>query len=126
MTGRDTLQPNPKGPLPPPESYVSASDGPNPERPGLTANGTDSPQVPVAGLTVNVSPIPRIAPLGQRDRRRSRRDGWRGAFGVSAALVGRRSGSLGATPRLGCQCVFAVSGAEDLWRVRKLRQLEKE
>src|SRR5262245_1253462 len=62
MTGTDKLQPNPNGPLPAPESYASDNWGPKPERPGLVAIGTVNEAVPVAGLTLNFSPIPRIAP----------------------------------------------------------------
>jgi hypothetical protein len=62
IDGSDRLQPNPKIPFPEPESYDSASCGPNPERPGLTAIGTLSEPVPVTGFAANFSPIPRIAP----------------------------------------------------------------
>src|SRR5258708_39151780 len=54
--------PKPKGPLPAPESYERFNCGPNPERPGLAAIGTDIEPVPVTGLAANFSPIPRIAP----------------------------------------------------------------
>src|SRR3990170_316369 len=60
--GRLSDQPNPKGPLPEPESYASESWGPNPERPGLAATGTDMEPVPVTGLAANFSPMPRMAP----------------------------------------------------------------
>ena len=36
IAGSDRLQPTPNGPLPFPESYSSASEGPKPERPGIT------------------------------------------------------------------------------------------
>src|SRR6266516_3804521 len=62
MAGSVRLQPKPKGPLPAPESYESASCGPNPERPGLVAIGTDIEPVPVTGLAANFSPMPLIAP----------------------------------------------------------------
>src|SRR5512147_2282019 len=62
MDGRESDHPNPKGPLPDPESYESASCGPNPARPGLVAMGTVIEPVPVTGLAANFSPIPRIAP----------------------------------------------------------------
>src|SRR6185436_13951106 len=62
MEGRDRFQPHPKKPLPAPESYESASCGPNPERPGLVAIGTVIEPVPVTGLAANFSPMPRIAP----------------------------------------------------------------
>src|SRR3990170_3296779 len=60
--GRLSDQPKPKGPLPEPESYASESWGPNPERPGLAAMGTDMEPVPVTGLAANFSPMPRMAP----------------------------------------------------------------
>ncbi len=64
-----TWMDRPKGPLPAPESYERLSSGPKPERPGLTAMGTVSEPVPVAGFTAKFSPMPRMAPpaLG-RDR----------------------------------------------------------
>src|ERR1700722_4707247 len=62
MDGRDTLHPKPKGPLPAPELYDKLNDGVKPERPGLSGRGTESDPVPVAELTANFSPIPRIAP----------------------------------------------------------------
>src|SRR5215468_6553930 len=62
MEGSERLQPKPNGPLPAPESYESASCGPKPERPGLTARGTDIEPVPVTGLAANFSPMPRMAP----------------------------------------------------------------
>jgi len=62
IEGSDRLQPNPKGPLPEPESYVRLSWGPKPERPELVAIGTLIEPVPVTGLAANFSPIPRIAP----------------------------------------------------------------
>src|SRR5215468_12036535 len=62
MEGSERLQPKPNGPLPAPESYESASCGPKPERPGLTARGTDIEPLPVTGLAANFSPMPRIAP----------------------------------------------------------------
>jgi hypothetical protein len=48
--------------LPEPESYESASCGPNPLRPGDVKIGTDMEPVPVLGLVVNVSSMPRMAP----------------------------------------------------------------
>ena len=62
IVGIERLHPRPNGPLPDPESYESESCGPNPERPGLAGSGTDNDAVPVAGLTANFSPMPRIAP----------------------------------------------------------------
>src|SRR5216684_6342768 len=62
MDGNERCQPNPKGPLPEPESYVSESCGPKPERPGDAAMGTDIEPVPVTGFAANFSPTPRIAP----------------------------------------------------------------
>ena len=62
MYGRERFQPNPNGPFPDPESYVSKRDGPNPDRPGLVVMGTVRELVPVAGFAANFSPIPRIAP----------------------------------------------------------------
>jgi hypothetical protein len=62
MDGSESDHPNPKGPLPDPESYESESCGPNPARPGLVRIGTDIEPVPVTGLAANFSPIPRIAP----------------------------------------------------------------
>src|SRR5207248_2855965 len=62
MVGSARFQPKPKGPLPAPESYDSASCGPKPERPGLVAIGTVMEPVPVTGLAANFSPMPRIAP----------------------------------------------------------------
>ena len=62
MDGSDRLQPNPKGPLPEPESYESESCGPKPERPGDVNIGTLSDPVPVTGFAANFSPMPRIAP----------------------------------------------------------------
>jgi hypothetical protein len=60
--GTDSDQPNPNGPFPRPESYDKDNCGPNPDRPGLVAIGTDIAPVPVAGPAENFSPIPRIAP----------------------------------------------------------------
>src|SRR4051812_21949395 len=62
MAGRRRLQPRPNGPLPEPESYESDSCGPNPDRPGGVAIGRVSAPVPVAGLAVNFSSIPRMVP----------------------------------------------------------------
>src|SRR5580693_4821154 len=62
MAGTPRCQPKPKGPLPLPESYARLNAGPKPERPGLMATGTVSEPVPVAGLTANFSPMPRMAP----------------------------------------------------------------
>jgi hypothetical protein len=62
IEGSDRLQPKPNGPLPAPESYERVNCGLNPERPGLVAMGTVMEPVPVTGLAVNFSPIPRIAP----------------------------------------------------------------
>ena len=62
MDGNDRVQPKPKGPFPAPESYETASCGPNSERPGLVRIGRVKPEVPVTGLAANFSPIPRIAP----------------------------------------------------------------
>src|SRR5690348_11420087 len=62
MEGTERLQPSPKGPLPAPESYVSVSCGPKPDRPGLVKMGTVIDPVPVTGLAANFSPMPRIAP----------------------------------------------------------------
>src|SRR3954447_4891594 len=58
----ESVHPKPNGPLPAPESYASASCGPNPDRPGVVAIGTDIDPVPVTGLAANFSPIPRMAP----------------------------------------------------------------
>src|SRR5262245_42983850 len=62
MRGTDRLHPAPKGPLPAPESYVRASSGWKPARPGLVAMGTLIEPVPVTGLAANFSPMSRIAP----------------------------------------------------------------
>src|SRR5690349_11315714 len=62
IDGRDRLQPKPNAPLPAPESYERESCGPNPDRPGLVAIGTDIEPVPVTGFAANFSPIPRMAP----------------------------------------------------------------
>src|SRR5262249_26969987 len=62
IDGIDRLQPNPKGPLPAPESYESVSCGPKPERDGDVKTGTVIEPVPVTGLAVNFSPMPLIAP----------------------------------------------------------------
>src|SRR5580698_9527967 len=78
MVGIARPQPNPKGPLPAPESYERLSSGPKPERPGLAAMGIASEAVPFAALTANFSPIPRTAPpaLG---RERGGSGPWAGA-----------------------------------------------
>src|SRR5262245_2174537 len=55
-------QPRPNGPFPAPLLCDRPSDGPNPERPGDKARGTDIEQVPVAAAIENFSPMPRIAP----------------------------------------------------------------
>lgn len=62
IEGSERLQPKPNGPLPAPESYDRDSCGPKPERPGLAMTGTAIEAVPVTGLAVNFSPIPRMAP----------------------------------------------------------------
>ena len=62
IEGRERVHPKPNGPFPDPESYVSESDGPNPDRPGLVKIGTLRDPVPFTGVAVNFSPIPRIAP----------------------------------------------------------------
>jgi hypothetical protein len=62
IAGTGRLQPMPNGPLPEPELYDSDSCGPKPERPGLSGMGTVIIPVPVAGLTLNFSPMPRMAP----------------------------------------------------------------
>jgi hypothetical protein len=48
--------------LPEPESYESASWGPNPERPEAQGIGRLIEAVPVTALTENFSPRPRMAP----------------------------------------------------------------
>ena len=55
-------QPIPKGPFPEPESYDKLSCTPLPFLPGLVTTGTSKLAVPVAGLTENFSPMPRIDP----------------------------------------------------------------
>lgn len=62
MHGSERLHPNPKGPLPDPESYESESCGPKPERPDEVKIGTLRDPVPVTGFAENFSPMPRIAP----------------------------------------------------------------
>lgn len=58
MAGKARLHPSPKRPLPEPESYESASYGPNPARPGDAAISTDIAPVPMTGLAQNFSPMP--------------------------------------------------------------------
>src|ERR1700747_860509 len=62
IEGMDRFQPNPKEPLPAPESYQRDNCGPNPERPGDVAIARLIEPVPVTGLAANFSPIPLIAP----------------------------------------------------------------
>src|SRR5947209_7588365 len=62
IEGKSGRQPKPNGPLPTPESYDSASWGPNPERPGEVKRGTVREPVPITGSTPYFSPIPLIAP----------------------------------------------------------------
>src|SRR5262249_44473865 len=62
MDGTPICHPTPKGPLPAPESYWSASPRSNPARPGDVAIGTLSDAVPVAALAENFSPMLRTAP----------------------------------------------------------------
>src|SRR6266508_3603235 len=62
MAGTERLHPSPKGPFPTPESYASASCGPNPERPRLVSMGTVITPVPATILTVKPSPVPRNSP----------------------------------------------------------------
>ncbi len=104
MAGTPKCQPKPNGPLPAPESYERPSSGPKPERPGLTAIGTVSEPVPVAGLTANFSPMPRMAPpaLG-RDREGRGPWAWGGSPAPAepegrAEGVGSTGGLPGRTP----------------------------
>src|SRR6185437_13302958 len=82
----ESVQPRPKGPLPPPESYLSSRLGANPCRPGETEIGTERDAAPVGCPTVSFSSIPRIAPppVGREIR------GSSGALDFSASpVIGR-------------------------------------
>jgi len=60
MAGRLKPHPTPKGPL---AGVVTERQlRRKPARPGVDAIGTEKLLVPVAGLTANFSPIPRMAP----------------------------------------------------------------
>jgi hypothetical protein len=104
MDGSESDHPNPKGPLPDPESYESESWGPNLARPGLVAIGTVIEPVPVTGFEPNFSPSPRIAPppLG-RDIEGTR-------LGADAAtLRRRRRHSVAIRPTFTCCPVRTLS-----------------